>query len=64
MRNKNPDDRRSYLIHLTPKSKEMQEGFGMVSQKMTDIYYSGFSKSERATLENQLERIFQNLQDF
>ena len=64
VRNKNPEDRRSYLIHLTPKSKKMQERFGMVSQKMTNIYYSGFSQSERALLENQLERIFQNLQDF
>ncbi|MFW9918109.1 MAG: MarR family winged helix-turn-helix transcriptional regulator [Candidatus Thorarchaeota archaeon] len=58
----NPMDRRSLLIVLTEKAKEMQEEYVKVSREMTHLFYEGFTSQEIETFEGYLRRLLVNLE--
>ncbi|HOI73018.1 MAG TPA: MarR family transcriptional regulator [Syntrophales bacterium] len=58
-----PEDRRRILIRLTEKDKQLRDTYIRISDEMSDLVYRGFSDTEIETLEGQLRRILQNLED-
>ncbi len=55
------EDRRTILIKLTEKDKNLQNSYSKVSEEMTNIFYKGFSHDEIDEFESYLERILANL---
>ncbi len=55
------EDRRKIHIWRTQKDKLFQKKYIEISEKMTEIYYQGFSGKERTAFEAFLVRIFENL---
>lgn len=62
VRKSDPKDRRSKLIALTDKAKSLQEDYERISQKMSDLYYIGFSEQEICQFEAYLQRVLTNLE--
>lgn len=54
-------DRRTILIKLTEKDKNLQKVYDKVSDKMTNIFYKEFSSKEIDELEDYLKRILVNI---
>ncbi len=54
-------DRRKIIIERTEKDRSFQNLYIQVSQDMTKLFYSAFSKDEIDEFENYLKRIFNNL---
>ncbi len=57
-----PNDRRNRLIARTEKAKALQDDYDMISQKMNELYYIGFSEAEIVQFEAYLQRILNNLE--
>ncbi len=55
------DDRRKILIKRTAKDKAWHKVYIRVSQRMTELFYAGFSQPEVDEFERYLKRIFDNL---
>lgn len=62
VRKADPKDRRSRLIALTDKAKALQEDYERISQRMSDLYYIGFSEQEISQFEDFLQRVLTNLE--
>lgn len=62
VRKSDPRDRRNKLIALTEKAKSLQEDYTKISQKMNEIYYTGFTEAEIVQFESYLQRILNNLE--
>lgn len=62
VRKPDPKDRRSRLIALTDKAKALQEDYERISQRMSDLYYIGFSEQEISQFEDFLQRVLTNLE--
>lgn len=62
-RNYDREDRRQIRITLTEKSRELSGKYDEISEKMSEIYYKGFSDSEIEQFENYLIRIINNLNE-
>jgi len=60
-REKHPTDRRSLLIQLTEKAKNMRTKYETVSQEMTNLFYQGFSSEEIVIFERFLVKLLFNL---
>jgi len=58
------EDRRKVLIKRTEKDRIMEEKYVEVSEEMTKLFYKGFSKSQIASLEKDLEQILNNLIEY
>jgi len=58
------EDRRKILIKRTKKDKMLESKYVELSQKITRLFYKGFSKSEIDEFEEYLERILDNLTTF
>ena len=56
VRKSDPRDRRNRLIALT------QKDYTKISQKMNEIYYTGFTEEEILQFESYLQRILNNLE--
>jgi DNA-binding MarR family transcriptional regulator len=54
-------DRRVIYIKLTKKDRAVQDKFIQVSEKMTDVFYEGFSEVEIDEFEDYLRRLLDNL---
>ena len=54
-------DRRTILIRLTEKDKNLHEVYNKVSEEMTGKFYKEFSREEIDEFENYLKRILANL---
>ena len=54
-------DKRKTLLYLTEKSRSLKSEYDAVSEKMSAIYYEGFSDKEVTQFEHYLERIRKNL---
>jgi DNA-binding MarR family transcriptional regulator len=54
-------DRRTILIKLTEKDKNLQKVYDKVSDKMTNIFYKEFSSKEIDEFEDYLKRILVNI---
>jgi DNA-binding MarR family transcriptional regulator len=63
-RQRSKTDRRKILIKRTEKDRSMEKKYIDVSEQMTKLYYKGFSKSQIANFEHNLERILSNLTEY
>jgi DNA-binding MarR family transcriptional regulator len=58
------EDRRKILIKRTEKDRIMEEKYVEVSEEMTKLFYKGFSKSQIASFEKDLEQVLNNLIEY
>lgn len=63
-RQPDPGDRRKYRIVLTTKARSLRGAYEAVSNRMTELYYQGFSEAEIIQLESLLQRVLTNLQKY
>lgn len=54
-------DRRKTLLALTSKAENLEQDYKAVSDKMSEIFYKGFSDEEIRTCEAMLARILDNM---
>lgn len=59
----NPSDRRQIIIKLTEKADSLRTAYNKVSEKMSEIFYQGFSDEDIELFENFLRKILQNLRE-
>ena len=57
-----PRDRRNRLIVLTEKAKSLKGDYTRISERMNEIYYTGFTETEIVQFESYLQRILNNLE--
>lgn len=62
IRKPDPKDRRSRLIALTDKARALQGDYAQISQKMSELYYIGFTEQEIIQFESYLQRVLANLE--
>lgn len=55
------NDRRKTLLALTAKAKNLEQDYKAVSDKMSEIFYKGFSNEEIRNCEAMLARILDNM---
>lgn len=55
-------NRRQVFISVTEKAKSYREKYDLISDKMSEIFYDGFTDDEIIGFENQLRRIIKNLE--
>lgn len=58
------NDRRKTLLALTEKAKSLEKDYMLVSAKMSDIFYEGFSEGEIRQCEAMLTRILENMKKY
>lgn len=63
-RQRSKKDRRKILIRRTEKDRTMEKKYVEVSEKMTRLFYKGFSKNQIDRFEKDLGRILNNLTEF
>lgn len=56
-------DRRRVRLCLTDRAKALRSESAAQSDRMTEIYYRGFTEDEVDAFERYLERVLQNLRD-
>jgi len=56
-------NRRQILVSVTEKVKDYRIKYDEISDRMSEIFYDGFSDSEIAVFEDQLRRIIKNLEE-
>jgi len=56
-------NRRQIFIEATEKANEYRKKYDWISDKMSEIFYGGFTDDEITAFENQLRRIIQNLEN-
>lgn len=61
-RRQDSGDKRKTLLFLTDKARALKEAYDSISDKMSEIFYQGFTEDEIRTFENHLERIRLNLE--
>ena len=57
------EDRRVIRLFLGDKARQCRDQYAAVSEKMTDIYFRGFSEDEVTSLENLLQRVLENVRE-
>ena len=62
IRQQDSGDKRKTLIFLTDKAKALKEDYDAVSDRMSTIFYQGFTEEEIRNFEEHLERIRLNLE--
>lgn len=62
IRQQDPGDKRKTLLFLTDKAKALKEDYDSISDKMSEIFYHGFTEDEIRTFEDYLEKIRLNLE--
>ena len=62
IRQQDSGDKRRTLIFLTDKAKALKEDYDAVSDRMSTIFYQGFTEEEIRNFEEHLERIRLNLE--
>ena len=62
IRQQDSGDKRKALIFLTDKAKALKEDYDAVSDRMSAIFYQGFTEEEIRNFEEHLERIRLNLE--
>jgi mobile rSAM pair MarR family regulator len=62
IRQQDSGDKRKTLIFLTDKAKALKEDYDTVSDRMSAIFYQGFTEEEIRNFEERLERIRLNLE--
>ena len=62
-RNRSTDDRRVIRVFLGPKAQKCKDQYIAVSEKMTDIYFRGFTEDEITSFEDALRRVLENVRE-
>lgn len=62
IRRQDSGDKRKTLIFLTDKAKALKEDYDAISDRMSAIFYQGFTEEEIRNFEEHLERIRLNLE--
>ena len=62
IRQQGSGDKRKTLIFLTDKAKALKEDYDAISDRMSAIFYQGFTEDEIRNFEEYLERIRLNLE--
>ena len=62
IRQQDSGDKRKTLIFLTDKAKALKEDYDAVSDRMSTIFYQGFTEEEIRNFEEHLETIRLNLE--
>ena len=62
IRQQDSGDKRKALIFLTDKAKALKKDYDAVSDRMSTIFYQGFTEEEIRNFEEHLERIRLNLE--
>ena len=62
IRQQDSGDKRKTLIFLTDKAKALKEDYDAISDRMSAIFYQGFTEEEIRNFEEHLERIRLNLE--
>ncbi len=57
------EDRRVIRLFLGDKARQCRDQYAAVSEKMTDIYFRGFSDEEVTSLEGLLLRVLENVRE-
>ena len=57
------ENRRQIFIEATEKANEYRVKYDWISDRMSEIFYRGFSEEEITAFEDQLRKIKQNLED-
>lgn len=57
---KNKGDQRSNFVFLTPKGKELEEGFNHISEKIYEVQFKGITEEEKEIFRNVLIKIYDN----
>ncbi|UUV17487.1 MarR family transcriptional regulator [Fusobacteria bacterium ZRK30] len=57
---KNENDQRSNFVFLTPKGKELEEGFNQISEKLYNVQFKGLKEEEKEIFRNILIKIYNN----
>jgi len=57
-------DKRTVNVKLTKKNNQLQDKYIQVSNKMTKLFYEGFSEEEKNEVEDYLRRLLTNLTSF
>jgi len=57
------ENRRQIFIEATEKANEYRVKYDWISDRMSEIFYRGFSDEEITAFEDQLRKIKQNLED-
>ena len=57
------ENRRQIFIGATEKAKEYREKYDWISDRMSEIFYRGFTDEEITAFEDQLRKIIQNLEE-
>jgi len=63
-RKHNPEDKRSYTIHLTEKALELKPILKERMIFLTNVMYSDLSEEEIITTQNSLEKMSKNLMNY
>jgi len=63
VREPDANNRRQILVRATDKALGYRERYDWISDRISEIFYGGFSETEITDFENQLRRILQNLQN-
>jgi len=58
------EDKRTVNVKLTKKNNQLQDKYLQVSNKMTKLFYEGFSEEEKNEVEDYLRRLLTNLTSF
>ena len=56
-------NRRQIIIAVTERAREYREKYDWLSDRMSEIYYQGFSEAEVREFEDKLRRIVKNLSE-
>jgi len=56
------ENRRQIFVEATEKATEYRVKYDWISDRMSEIFYQGFSDEEITGFENQLRKIIQNLE--
>ena len=62
IRQQDSGDKRKTLLFLTDKAKALKEDYDAISDRMSAIFYQGFTEEEIRNFEEHLERIRLNLE--
>ena len=62
-RSRSTEDRRVVRVFLGPKAQVCREQYIAVSEKMTDIYFRGFTEREITSFEDALARVLENVRE-
>lgn len=56
-------NRRQIFVSVTEKANEYRQKYNWISDRMSEVFYNGFTEAEITDFENQLRRIIQNLEN-